>query len=158
MSREAIISCKNGDLETFVKCHVDGCDVEGCFATACRNNHINIVAYMLKNGIEMDSNPLYWPSYNGSPELFDLLVAFGAKPDIDESFWTPVVAASYNGHVDIIKRLYAIGADMSYQWEDNGVNNNAITFTKTGKKSPRTIERQQVRQLLLSYGVPELEQ
>lgn len=86
-----INTCRVRDLDTFVECHTSNlnCDtghVEGCFVTACRNNHINIVGYMLKNGIEMDSNPLYWPSYNGSLELFDLLVTFGATPDIDESF------------------------------------------------------------------------
>lgn len=162
MNREAINSCRVGDLETFVKCHTANVNCEtnfvadGCFATACRKGHINIVDYMLKNGIEMDSNPLYWPSYNGNVELFDLLVTFGAKPDVDEAFWTPVAAASYNGHIDIIKRLYSMGANMSYQWEEDGITNNAITFTKRNS-SLTTTQQQQVHQLLLSYGVPELE-
>ena len=91
--------------------------------TACINKNLQIVKELLKakadvNGQDEDSaTALYMSSSNGDFQIVNKLLSFGANPNIfaKGTKWTPLIVASANGHIDVVKSLLIAKADTHYQ-------------------------------------------
>ena len=91
--------------------------------TACINKNLQIIKELLKakadvNGQDEDSaTALYMASSNGDFRIVNKLLSFGANPNtfVKGTKWTPLIVASANGHIDVVKSLLKAKADTHYQ-------------------------------------------
>ena len=65
--------------------------------------------------------PLHWAATLGHKMVAEMLLAYGADPNMDRTdahcivVGTPLHCAAYNGHIDVVKLLMANGADINYK-------------------------------------------
>ena len=91
--------------------------------TACASSNLQIVKELLKakadvNGQDEDgTTALYMSSSNGNFGIVNKLLSSGANPNIfvQGTKWTPLIVASANGHIDVVKSLLKAKADIHYQ-------------------------------------------
>ena len=87
--------------------------------TAASNDHVAVMRCLLANGMDNAVNernrngetPLYVAANNGSEEAVRFLISEGAKVDIMSDFrqGTPLMAAAFGGHIDVVKVLVEDG-------------------------------------------------
>ena len=91
--------------------------------TACISRNLQIVKELLKakadvNGQDEDgTTALYMASSKGDLGIAKKLLSSGANPNIfaKRNKWTPLIVASANGHIDVVKTLLKAKADTHYQ-------------------------------------------
>jgi ankyrin repeat protein len=83
---------------------------------AARRGNLEVVRYLLDEGADINLQPrddgtgiLEEACMNGLLELVTLLLARGAYTGPDNMGWTPLMAASSQGHTDVAKLLLAHG-------------------------------------------------
>ena len=65
--------------------------------------------------------PLHWAATRGHKRVAEILLAYGADPNVDRSdahcdvVGTPLHCAAYSGHLDVVRLLMANGADINYK-------------------------------------------
>ena len=91
--------------------------------TACASSNLQIVKELLKakadvNGQDEDgTTALYMVSSNGDFRIIKKLLSSGANPNmfVKGTKWTPLIVASANGHIDVVKSLLKAKVDTHYQ-------------------------------------------
>ena len=93
---------------------------------AARNNHLEVVEYLVKNGAKVNqakengSTPLYIAAQEGHLEVVEYLVGQGAKVDqVVQDNWTPLHIAAENGFQEVVEYLVKNGAKVD-QAKENG--------------------------------------
>lgn len=77
-----------------------------CLSILCENSNMDIIVYMVNNGIVVLGDVLYYASSAGNLEIVEFAIVEGAT-NFNECFET----ACYNGHIDVVKFLINQGAD-----------------------------------------------
>ena len=89
---------------------------------AARNGHIDIVKYIVNNGVPANindnfgKNPLHYACKNGNISIVEFLIGHGSNinaPDLKGM--TPVFYAIKCGHLDLVKFLIGHGADKNFK-------------------------------------------
>ncbi len=89
------------------------------FIIACENNQLDKVKEFIENGINVDMQKsnghtaLMGASSNGHVDVIKVLIANGAKFNIDKNSWSEVMIATECGHLDAVKELIAAGANIN---------------------------------------------
>jgi ankyrin repeat protein len=84
---------------------------------ACRNGHVEVAAFLLEKGADIDrpgffgGSGLHWAAINGHAEMVAFLVARGARLDARDRRFdsTPEEWATEGGHDDIVDLLRTAG-------------------------------------------------
>ncbi|HEX5219758.1 MAG TPA: ankyrin repeat domain-containing protein [Verrucomicrobiae bacterium] len=107
--------------EKFIKLLCDagapGSGATGRLFAAMRTKDLAAVRRAIEEGADVnhicpapgESTPLMWAS---SEELVDILLSAGADPNKSTNDDTPLISAAGSGHLDIVKKLIAAGADI----------------------------------------------
>jgi ankyrin repeat protein len=95
---------------------------------AVLGSHLKIVEYLIEKGCPPDSfdkmhrSPLHLAASMGSEEITILLLGYGAKINLKDSFgYTPLSLAVKNHYWSICEHLLLFGADLNYK-KDDGMN------------------------------------
>jgi hypothetical protein len=108
--------------------------LEHGFMWACEYGHTRVVAFLLKQGVDVHSQPhgetgLHWAAYSGHADIVGLLLKHGAPVDVKDSrfqgtplgwalygWCNPPPEANRRGYFDAVARLVAAGAEVDWQW------------------------------------------
>lgn len=98
----------------------DPVDQRNVISEAARGGHAQLVKDMLMAGAHADEHlyesPLHLAIDSGSESVVDILILCGAEPSaIDSNGNTPLIRASDEGHLSMVKALVAAGADADYR-------------------------------------------
>ena len=119
------VACHAGHLDIVILLHNRGADVDnpGILRLTCRNDHVEIVRYLLDHGTDISRNlraygkALVAACKSGHLKVAQLLVERGAYVNYlgddyeDEEDRNPLTAACYGNHFEVAKYLVSIGAD-----------------------------------------------
>lgn len=122
---------------------------ETMFQLAVKANNAQMVSHLLKLGADMKSEieylrkklpPLYHAANQGHEELLFVLLAHGASVETSESYgWRPLHAASYNGHISVVKALITSGAEVcaaTTKWNNDLKRPSGISVGQTWTGHP----------------------
>jgi ankyrin repeat protein len=119
------------------------------FQRVVKRNNVPMVLHLLKLGADMESEiehrgekapALCYAANRGHEELSFVLLSHGASIEVSDRYcWQPLHAASYNGHLSIVKALIASGAEVcaaTTKWNNADKRPSGIYVGKTWAGHP----------------------
>lgn len=95
----------------------------GALHEAVREGHVVVARLLLRHGAHVDARlpkdgvtPLFLAVQHNRLDMVDLLLENSAKPEIGKfNGWNPLLKATLNGNINIIRSIVKAGADVNYQ-------------------------------------------
>ena len=98
------------EAPVFKTVSVSGQILHNCLTIACFLGHKSIVFYLLENkvGERRLNSALYWSALSGHASFVCLLLAKGANANAESGIfqWTPLMAATFAGHEEVVTILF----------------------------------------------------
>lgn len=93
-------ACFSGNMESIELFADDITNWKPYFKMACEGGNLEIVKFLIKNGVSSYTYCFYWAGYGGNIEIVDILIQKGAT-----DFTWCLYGACHKGHLEIVKLL-----------------------------------------------------